>query len=190
MRIAVTIASLLVSAKIARAELQTGGVVGGRVTHLAGDVPSDPAPKPAIAAVVGWRISSLWSIATEPGIRWAGSTKYALTYVALPVLALAHYPLTSRFRLRATGGLVASYLARALLAEPGDSEHADESIKQHLEAWALDITAGIGVEYRGSDTTAYFVDLRAARGLASIHDSAPGLHVVNQEIGLWAGLAR
>jgi hypothetical protein len=168
----------------ARAEpLRFGGAIAGRVTSLEGQIQSDPSFGFAVAGIAELPFDPMWSVATEPGVRWSGSQKYALVYVALPVVAHVRYPVGGAWHLRGTAGLIASVLVKADLVSGGREDNESRmNIKQHLRWWDVGVVAGAGVE-RGL----YFAELRWSRGLATIHADDLSLFVVNTELGLWIG---
>lgn len=175
---------LLAAVAPARAErIRAGGMVGVRMTDLRGQVASDPWFGFALAGVVERPWGSNLTAATEPGIRWSGSEKYSLLYVALPLLARVRYPLDRDWQVRATVGMTANVLLRAGLLTSGDESVGRSDIRSHLRWWDLAIVAGAGVE-RGR----LFAEVRWSRGLFTIHADDPSLFAVTTELGFWLGV--
>jgi hypothetical protein len=159
-----------------------GGAIAGAVTNLDGQIASDPSLGFAVAGIVELPFDRKWSIAAEPGVQWSGSEKYALVYVALPMVARVRHPIGAGWLVRGTAGVIASLLVKAELVTESDGNKGGFDIKQHLRWWDVGVAAGAGVE-RGP----YFAELRWSRGLVTIHADDPSLFVVNTGLGLWIG---
>jgi len=177
---------LLAVTSTAHAEgIRFGAMASARVTDIAGQVPSDPDLRFAAAALVEQPLAPLLALAAEPGIAQAGSSKYPLLYLSLPLVARMRWAVSARSRVRATLGPRVSYLATAKMKVNDDDGPVYEDARNHFRAWDLAALVGLGVE-RGD----YFVDVRYARSLVTIHTDDPALFAVNHELGLWIGLAR
>jgi hypothetical protein len=185
---AVSCAVLLGGANAAAERVSIGARAGLRATTLTGQIDEDWTLLPAVAGILSFHLSDAFAAGVEPGVAWSGSGKYHLTYVDLPVLAHARYPVGETLRLRASlGGGPAIRVGATQVQEDDEGEPIEEDVGDNVRRLDVGLVAAAAAEWQLGGGRWLFTEIRYGRGLTTVDRQEPGLFIVRQEVGLWIG---
>jgi len=163
---------------------EVGGMVGARMTWLAGDTNDSAEPNVAVAGIAMLSVRPRIALGVEPGVTVGGSDRYRLIDVVLRFVGRYTYPLQGG-SLRATIGLGPSLRVEAGHHFENDNSENNWDELENASRWDITVMAGIGYQ-----RAAWFVDLRLATGVLTLDAREMPLAIVNRELGLWVGYTR